>query len=118
MEVPSHPNTWFGVRLMDGKEIKIRKSAFDVTSSPGDKDSSIGQGAGQQSLLAGGHASAFTALLGGNSSSSSPMGSVSSTPRSHMSDFSRMSTPFMFNMGAPPFTPCPSPPPPSTPPSL
>ena len=106
MEVPSHPNTWFGVRLMDGKEIKIRKSAFDVTSSPGEKDaSSMGGGQGSGGHLGLGHVSAFTSLLGG-SSSSSPMGSVSSTPRSHLSDFSRMSTPFLFNM-APPFTPLP-----------
>ena len=113
MEVPSHPNTWFGVRLFDGKEIKIRKSAFDVTAAPGDgaaggRDSSAASSSGS----AGGvsavpqlPASVFPSLLSSvTSSSSSPVGSVSSTPRSVLSDFSRMSTPFMF---APPFTPLP-----------
>lgn len=30
VEVPVHPNTWYGVRLYDGRRVKIRKSAFDV----------------------------------------------------------------------------------------
>ena len=32
-EVPSHPNTWYSVRLNDGKDAKLRKSAFDVVQS-------------------------------------------------------------------------------------
>jgi RNase P/RNase MRP subunit p29 len=28
-EVPVHPNTWFTVRMFDGKRIKVRASAFD-----------------------------------------------------------------------------------------
>ena len=45
-EVPSHPNTWFGVRLHDGKEIKIRKSAFDVIGAAGSALSGDGGGSG------------------------------------------------------------------------
>ena len=29
-DVPVHPNTWYGVRLCDGTELKLRKSAFDL----------------------------------------------------------------------------------------
>ncbi len=32
IEIPMHPNTWFGVRLHDGTTVKIRKSAFDVVN--------------------------------------------------------------------------------------
>lgn len=30
VELPVHPNTWYGVQLVDGKEVKLRKSSFDV----------------------------------------------------------------------------------------
>ena len=33
IELPSHPNTWFGVRLGDGRQVKLRKTAFDVEST-------------------------------------------------------------------------------------
>ena len=32
VELPSHPNTWYGIRLRDGKLVKLRKSAFDIVS--------------------------------------------------------------------------------------
>lgn len=32
VDMPVHPNTWFGVRLHDQRKVKIRKSAFDVIS--------------------------------------------------------------------------------------
>lgn len=32
VDVPVHPNTWYGVRLFDGKEVKIRRSSFDLLS--------------------------------------------------------------------------------------
>jgi len=35
IEVPMHPNTWYGVRLADGRRIKIRKSAFDLLDERG-----------------------------------------------------------------------------------
>ena len=107
-EVPSHPNTWFGVRLHDGKEIKIRKSAFDVIGTAGsagegggglgDGVPSIGNmaGLGLGMGLGGFGGLMFPSLLSsGSSSSSSPMGSLAGTPRSM--------APFMF----PPFTPVP-----------
>lgn len=35
-DMPVHPNTWFGVELLDGRTAKIRKSAFDVATSDDD----------------------------------------------------------------------------------
>ena len=32
VQLPVHPVTWYGVRLRDGKNVKLRKSSFDVVS--------------------------------------------------------------------------------------
>lgn len=52
IELPAHPNTWFGIRLADGRQVKLRKTAFDVESLAPMSQHQQQQNQQQQILLA------------------------------------------------------------------
>lgn len=48
VQLPVHPVTWYGVRLRDGKNVKLRKSSFDVVSVHSNGGSTVAAGVSQQ----------------------------------------------------------------------
>jgi hypothetical protein len=102
VSIPSHPNTWYGIRLFGkggNKEIKIRNSAFEIVLNDNFNNGNMLMNHGSDNN--NGFSSSSASSSSSSSSSTSDVSTMSHTDKTNLNDIpSKSSTPMHGNVNA------------------